>query len=269
MALYYNTELVETPTRSGWQLPSRSAAYYNIELVNSPAGTLDELLTVATPATPVALDTSFYGAFWGVPAFVGRLFDDEGRLVLNQADFAAWLAWLQAAQAQPGMRFSPDQAELQELFATGQAAYLVAGSEALNSLQAAMGAEKVGVALLPAGPAGDAGPLLRVEAFLFSAGASDKQTRLALDFARFATSEASQTLLSKEANLVPTNKLAVERTDDPATESFLKQALRSAVILPHTLKADTLASGDRLYRRVLAGTLAPEEAANEFSAQEE
>ena len=75
------------------------------------------------------------------------------------------------------MLFSPEQAELQELFATGQAAYLVAGPDALNSLQGAMGAEKVGVALLPSGSAGEACPFLRVEAFLFSAAASDRQSR--------------------------------------------------------------------------------------------
>jgi len=265
MALYYNAELVPTPPRSGWQLPSRSVVYYNIELVNSPVSTLDDLLTVATPATPVAVDTSFYGAFWGVPTFGGQLLDDEGRLALDQGGFEAWLVWLQSAQDQPGMFFSADQVELQDLFVAGDAAYLVAGSDALNSLQAALGPEKVGVALLPSGPAGEAGPFLRVEAFLFSAAASDRQSKLALTFARFATSEASQTLLRKEANLIPTNKLAIEKTDDPAISSFLKQALRSGVILPHTLSAEMLEAGDRVYRQVLAETLAPEEAVNELS----
>ena len=74
---------------SGWQLPSRSAIYYDIELVNSPASTLDKLLMVATSATPIAVDTSFYGAFWGVPAFGGQLLDDEGRLALNQGGAAS------------------------------------------------------------------------------------------------------------------------------------------------------------------------------------
>jgi ABC-type glycerol-3-phosphate transport system substrate-binding protein len=266
MALYYNAGLVHTPIQPRWQLPSRSAIYYNIELVNSPVSTLAELLTVATRATPVAVDTSFYGAFWGVPAFGGQLLDDEGHLALDQGGFAEWLAWLQTAQDQPGM-LCAEQAELRDLFATGQAAYLVAGSDALNSLQAEMGADRVGVALLPAGPAGDAGPFLRVEAFLFSAAASEKQSKLALDFARFATSEASQTLLRKEANLVPTNKLAIVKSDDPAISTFLKQALRAGVILPHDLGADMLETGDRVYRRVLAGTLAPEEAVNRLSGQ--
>jgi ABC-type glycerol-3-phosphate transport system substrate-binding protein len=265
MALYYNTALVNAPDRSGWQLPSRSALYYNIELINSPAGTLDELLTAASPTTPVAVDTSFYGAFWGVPAFGGQLLEDEDGLTLDQAGFEAWLTWLQAAQDRPGVLFGANQAELQDLFVAGEAAYMVAGPDVLNSLQAAMGAENVGVALLPSGPAGEACPFLRVEAFLFSAGASEKQTKLALTFARFATSETSQTLLRKEANLVPTNKLAVEKTDDPAISSFLKQALRTGVILPHALNADMLEAGDRVYRQVLAGTLAPEEAVNELS----
>jgi ABC-type glycerol-3-phosphate transport system substrate-binding protein len=265
MALYYNTALVNAPARSRWQLPSRSAIYYDIELVNSPASTLDELLMVATPATPVAVDTSFYGAFWGVPTFGGQLLDDEGRLALDQGGFEAWLTWLQAAQDQPGVVFSANQAELQNLFVADEVAYLVAGPEALNSLQAALGAEKVGVALLPSGPAGEACPFLRVEAFLFSAGASEKQTKLALTFARFATSEASQTLLRKEVNLVPTNKLAVEKTDDPAIGGFLKQALRTGVILPYALSPDMLEAGDRVYRQVLAGTLAPEEAVKELS----
>jgi ABC-type glycerol-3-phosphate transport system substrate-binding protein len=183
---------------------------------------------------------------------------------VDPAGFAAWLAWLQSAQNQPGVILSADQDKLQERFAAGDAAYLVAGPGALNSLQVALGTANVGVTLLPAGPAGEGSPFLRIEGFLFGADASDRQTELALIFAKFATSSASQALLSKEADLVPTNKLAIEKTSDPVIAGFLKQALRTGVILPPTAGRDTLAAGDEVYREVLAGNLTPAEAANEL-----
>ena len=77
--------------------------FYNTNLVNDlPPTTLSALLDQTAEGNKVALDTSFTGAFWGIQAFGGRLFDQEGRVVLDQGGFANWLGWLKAASRRGG-----------------------------------------------------------------------------------------------------------------------------------------------------------------------
>jgi maltose-binding protein MalE len=112
-------------------------------------------------------------------------------------------------------------------------------------------AHVVEVLPLPAGPMGDGRPFLTVDAFLFSAGAGEEQTRRALTFAEYATGADSQTLLFQEAHRVPVNVVAIARSDDEAIDSFVHQA-ESAVLLPSRPENRVLfAAGDELYHSVL------------------
>ena len=239
------------------------ALYYNTELVTDTVSVLDDLKTEVTTDTLFALDSSFYGAYWGISAFGGQLFDEAGQLAPAQEGLVEWLGWLKAAAEQPGMLLSADQQALQQRFAAGDVpvAYLIAGPDALAPLQAALGANKVGVVTLPAGPAGNAKPLLRVNGFLFSQGVSEEQTELALAFAEFAISDASQLLLAQEANLVPTHYLAITGNAGSPLGTFVTQASTST-LLP--AEADVLASWDDLYRQLLTGVLTPQEAVNQL-----
>jgi len=225
------------------------ALYYNADLVDEPVQTVEALLDVAVPESQVLLDSSFYGAAWGVSAFGGQLLDENDQLLLDEDNLAPWLAWLQGAQDQPGFILSPDQAELQAIFAAGEAAYLVAGPDALASLQAQLGEEIVRVAPLPAGPEGEARPFLRVEAFFFSPDLPESQTQLALRLAEFLTAPDNQARFMAEAHLVPVN-LAVEVAAGSPIAGFINQ-IETAVILPATLEAEALNAGDRLYRQAL------------------
>ena len=222
------------------------ALYYNTELVKNTVSTLDELLAMASPDAPVVLDASFYGAFWGVPAFGGKLFDTDGTLVLDQGGFLAWLTWLYDAQNNAGIILTDDKDEMIQRFAAGKAAYLVAGPDALAPLRAALG-NKVRVIPLPVGPQGQAGPFLRVNSFLFSSAVSDAQTRLALTFAGFVSSAVNQQLLQQEANLIPTNREAAATVEDSAIKSFIRQVDESAIVMPNAPEMAILQSGNSIY----------------------
>ena len=73
------------------------------------------------------------------------------------------MSWLQAAQDQPGIKWTTDRFEAQELFVRNKAAYLAGEKWMLTPLQKELGAEKVGVVPLPNGPKGESGPFLVLE----------------------------------------------------------------------------------------------------------
>ncbi|MCB0145417.1 MAG: extracellular solute-binding protein, partial [Caldilineaceae bacterium] len=237
-----------------------AALYYNADLVSNPAVTLDDLLAHADPQHQVILDDSFAGAYWGMGAFGAELSPAEATTD-QPAGYAEWLHWLQAAHAKSGVVFSADPAEQLALFAAGQAAYLVAGPELLGDLRAAMDGH-VRVAPLPAGPKGNAAPLLQVDAFLFPTGRTEAQTQLALSFAEFATSEVNQTRWLQTASLAPTNRSAAELTQNSAIRAFVTQAVETAVVLPSARLFPLRTLGDQIYAQVLDGELSPDAGVN-------
>ena len=258
-ALQYGEDLYGVP-----QTLDVAALYYNTGVVSSTVSTLDELFQTATPDVQVAIDTSFHKAHWGIGNFRGTLFDAEGKPLTDQSGFVDWLAWLKDAQERPGMVLDSDQDDLQQRFADGEFAYLVAGPDALTPLRESLG-EQVRVVLLPAGLIGQPSPLLSVDSFLFSATASEEQTDLAVKFAQFAASETNQMLLAQEANLIPTNRSAADSIEDPAISIFARQAADTAVLLPPDIPAEVLEAGERVYTLVLGDGLKPELAVVELT----
>jgi maltose-binding protein MalE len=258
-ALHYGEDLYGVP-----QTLDVAALYYNTGVVSSTVSTLDELFNTATPYVQIAIDTSFDNAHWGIGDFRGTLFDAQGKPLTDQSGFLEWLGWLKDAQERPGMVLDSDQDDLQQRFADGEFAYLVAGPDALTPLRESLG-EQVRVVLLPAGRIGQPSPLLAVDSFLFSATASEEQTDLALKFAQFAASETNQMLLAQEANLIPTNRSAADSIEDPAISIFARQAADTAVLLPPDIPAEVLEAGERVYTLVLGDGLKPELAVVELT----
>ena len=258
-ALKYDGDLYGVP-----QALDVAALYYNSGVVSSTVSTLDELVTTASPDTQIAIDTSFHNAHWGTGVFRGTLFNPQGKPFNDQGGFVDWLNWLKEAQEQPGMVLDSDQDNLQQRFAAGEFAYLVAGPDALTPLRESLG-EQVRVIPLPTGQIGQPSPILSVDSFLFSAATSEEQTDLALKFAQFAASETSQMLLAQDANLIPTNRSAVDSIEDPAISVFARQAAETAVLLPPDILAEVLEAGDSVYTLVLRDGMKPELAVVEFT----
>lgn len=253
------------------------ALYVNTDLVGEPPASLQDLFTDASPSEPLALNSSFEGAFWGVLAFGRQPVEDKGdaggiALQLEQTGLVEWLRWLQDASHNPGIIMSANPARLRELFASGNAAYLVAGADELVGLRAELNGEteaesRIVVTPLPAGPDGDASPFLTVEAFLFPATVSEEQTRMALRFAEFATAAESQALVVQNAHLVSANLLAISQADDAEINSFMSQA-QAAAPMPARPEAMVLfEKGDRLYERVLEEGVEPAAAVARFVEQ--
>lgn len=237
------------------------ALYYNTQMVSQPAATLDEWLNQAANGLAVGLNTSFRSAVWGVQAFGGDLFDEEGRVVLDQGGFANWLNWLKNAQDAPGMILSRDETSLRNLFFTGKAAYYTGNPDDLAAAQEALGADNVAVTVLPAGPIGPSGPLLDVEAIYFNHASPPAQTETAVLFAKFLTNASQSATLMREISRVPANRtVKVDPRLNPGVAGFAAQA-RTAVPVPNIPQMNTLVTrGNDTYRAVLEGVADPGEA---------
>ncbi|MBE2200274.1 MAG: extracellular solute-binding protein [Anaerolinea sp.] len=232
------------------------ALYYNTKLVETPAATLDEWLVQAAAGKPVALNTNFWPAFWGIQAFGGQLFDEAGRVILDQGGFANWLSWLKNARVVPGVIFSRDNDSLRDLFFSGKVAYYTGSPDDLAAARAALGDDTVAVTMLPAGPNGPSGPLLDVEAIYFNQAAPPQKTRQTLLLAAFLTNASQSTTLMREIGRVPANRtVQVDPRLHPAEAGFAAQA-RTAVAIPNLPQTALLLSrGDDIYRAVLEGVL--------------
>ncbi|MCB0197505.1 MAG: extracellular solute-binding protein, partial [Anaerolineae bacterium] len=196
------------------------------------------------------------------------LFDSEGTLNLADSGFIDWLAWLKAAQNEPGVILNVDDQALRQLFIEGRIAYYMAPPEQQALFQQTMEENAFGVTRLPRGPAGPAGPLLPAETALFYTFSSDQQTRTALALAQFLSNQQQSIRFMRDLNRVPANRqVNVDPRIYPTVSGFSRQA-NTAVILPNELDRDSFyAAGDRAYVSTLAGLLTPEEAVCRFGQE--
>jgi len=262
--------------------------YYNRQQVKQPPTTLADLLAAANASQLVEMSTTFLDAFWGVRAFGGQLFDAEQRVILDQGGFAHWLGWLKAARETPGMILESNRASLHERFVSEGITYYVGSTREYSTMLARKRGktaatansgiadpsavaqmaidpaivDQIGVALLPSGPEGDAGPFLQVQALLFSTASSTNQRTLALALAHFMTNAEQQATLMREAWLIPANqRVQVNPRLEPVSAIFVAQA-HKALPLPNATEMDAVFRlGNGVYAQVLEGLLDPATAA--------
>jgi len=178
--------------------------YYNRALVEKPPATVDQLLQGASSGQRVLMNSQFSDALWSARAFGVDLFDAEGAPQDATAGIANWLTWMEQVRDTPGFITDDNTEALLTRFLEGDIPFYIGHAHQLNRLIAGVGAD-LGVAQLPAGPVGSAGPLLTTTALLFNAMSSPNQLALAMDLGRFITSSDQQAAMMREANIVPAN----------------------------------------------------------------
>jgi len=201
--------------------------FVNAALINPEDAplTTDDMLAQAqeAPTLGVGLYNTLYHLYWGIPAYGGALFDEEGRTALaDQGDVAGYLSWLQQLRATPGSYVDPDYGMLKDRFKKGEFAYFVDGPWAITELTAALG-DTLNVAPLPAGPGGPAGSWLHADGLFLNPTISPEQTTLALAFARHATSAESGGTLARVGRKLPANQ-AANLGANALLQGFMRQA---------------------------------------------
>ncbi len=235
-----------------------------------PAADLDALLQHADMGHQIALRSDFYGAFWGIQAFGGQLFDAENRIILNQGGFANWLGWMKRAKDNPNIILHRRPHVLRDLFTSGRATYYVGDSQELSGLQEALGTDIVGVTRLPGRQNKPAGPFLQVATIMFNRASSDDSLEIGLSLARYLTNVEQQHELALSAGWLPVNKrVQVDPRVSPTIAEFVAQSRTSVPINLDNLDKvnDLIAFGSPIYTLVLDGEMSIGEAATQLTTQ--
>lgn len=257
-AMRVDDELYAAPVVADLQI-----LYQNRSLVRDPAGTLADLRAQAQAGVPVLLDGSFAWGFWGVGAFGGRLFGEDGQFVLSPAALTAWLTWLQDSQQRFGIRTTPARDEARQLFVDRHSAYYVAPASEFDRLADELGQDDLGVMLMPQGPAGPGRPFALFDGVAVSATLSEERLALAARFLNYAAGVPAQDNLLQQLGLLPANS-AVLIGAHPDVMRMATQ-LQTATLLQNEPWRDLVFDlGDIAYRQVLQEGVAPAEAVRQM-----
>ncbi len=239
------------------------ALYYNKRLLDEEQlpRAVDDLidLALASPSQGVGIYTNFYHLFWGIPAFGGRLFDEDGRVVLEQtAGTADFLDWLVRAKDTPGIFVALDYGMLMDRFKKEEYALFIDGPWSMGELREQFGTD-LGVAPLPGGPAGSARPWLGADGLFLNPVAAANRQELALELARYITNAESASTLARIAGRLPAHKEA-DLGDNALLAGFMQQG-ETALPQPHHAEMDEVwGYAGEMIAQALSGAATPEEA---------
>ena len=239
------------------------ALYFNRRLLADgklPAATDDIIdLAQASPSQGIGIYTNFYHLFWAIPAYGGALFDENGRVVLDQSTGTTqFLNWLLRAQQTPGIFTALDYGMLMDRFKKEEYALFIDGPWSIKELRERFGAD-LGVAPLPGGPAGPARPWLGADGVFLNAAVPAERQEHALTLARHITGVESASLLAQIAGRLPAHKDA-DIGGDALLTGFSFQAA-TALPLPHLAEMDEVwGYAEEMIAQALDGAAAPEEA---------
>jgi arabinogalactan oligomer/maltooligosaccharide transport system substrate-binding protein len=154
------------------------ALYYNKSTVPNPPKTTDELLALVKSGKKIAINQNNYHNFgWLTGAFGGKLMDDTGKCVADQAGFADALKFMADLKA-AGASFQTDGGKADTLFRQGQVDMIINGPWTLGDYKKDLG-DKLAVAPMPAGPKGAATPLAGVDYWHINPNSKPEQQKLA------------------------------------------------------------------------------------------
>ena len=239
------------------------ALYFNRRLLaddNLPATTDDIIdLAQASPSQGIGIYTNFYHLFWAIPAYGGALFDENGRVVLDQsAGTAQFLSWLLRAQETPGIFTALDYGMLMERFKKEEYALFIDGPWSIKELRERFG-DDLGVAPLPDGPSGPARPWLGADGVFLNAAVPDERQEHALALARHITGADSASQLAQIAGRLPAH-MDADLGGDALLTGFSFQAL-NALSLPHLAEMDEVwGYAEEMIAQALDRAATPEEA---------
>ncbi|MGF1514335.1 MAG: extracellular solute-binding protein [Elainellaceae cyanobacterium] len=251
---------------------STQALCYNKAKVENEAlpQSLSELIAQARRGYSVGIHSGFSETYWGIGVFGGQPFDAQGRIGLLQwSSWAEWLKWLKKAQNEPNVVLSDNDTALRQAFIEERLAYLTCETGWLPDFDKALGEGTLGLTVLPQGSEQPAAPILRTGLLLFSQASSPRQAEIALRLAHFLTNVEQQEQAEAAIPFIPSNRrVSINPRLFPIRSTLIEQSRTAVAFSLDNLEGGdrVISSGDRLYRRVLAGDLAPDEAAAQMAA---
>jgi maltose-binding protein MalE len=252
VALYYNKDLVPTPPTSSAELAQMAA----------------DINAADSDTYGFSLFTNFYHEAGYLFGWGAQVFDENNQSAFDSPETASFLSWLSDLMNKPGMFYQNDDAGISSLFKEGKSAMVINGPWALADYQASLGADKVGVAVLPAiseNSDAAAKPFLGVKQIMLNSNADDEQTALALKFAEFFTGPEVGQILADSAGHLPANT-GVDVSDNPVASVFVTQAQSSSPVPTIPEMSQVWTPAQDMIGKVLSGDATAEEAAAEAAS---
>ncbi len=219
------------------------AVYYRTDRIDEPALTMNQLLEEVEAGATLGLNASFEGLIWGgsafgcLPCLDGNFIDEQGESLIAADDLAGWLDYLETLDETGNVVFAPDEASLVAQFAAGELDYVILNNDHLHELEIEVGTANLGTVVLPSGTDDlIATPYGIVRGFFFSQNVSDSQTALAMRFATFANSRASQAHLLQAVRYVPTNNLVIVSAENPLLDPLIRELDRLILMPDSTIR---------------------------------
>ncbi len=232
-------------------------------IFSNPPRNLDGLIERAKKGYSVGLVSSFEETFWGMGAFGGRFFNEQGLLEPNLGGWAEWIDWLKKANLQPNFILASERSILHNAFAQGELAYYICDSGEIPDLETSL-QDSLRIALLPQGEKGKAIPLLKTTVIVFNKSNSASENNLGLAFTKFMTNPEQQLIgIIKTQSFIPSNRNVNPNVDLLPLESVLLKQVESAIAIPlDNLEQFTqvFEKGEILYQQAFQGEILTTEA---------
>jgi arabinogalactan oligomer/maltooligosaccharide transport system substrate-binding protein len=230
-----------------------------------PATTSDLLAQAQNgPANGLGMYANLFHVWWGFPAYGAQLFDEQGRVIIDQGTGAgAYLQWLKDMNATPGSYVDSDYGMLIDRFKKGEFGYFVDGPWATAELREALG-DSLTVVPLPAGTNGPAQPWIQGEGVILNPALDAQRAPLAFYLASILTSPMGATRFAEGGSL-PANQRAT-LPDDPILRGFMAQAATAQPAPTQPEMEQVWGYGGDMLIKVLGGSVEPIPAARETAA---
>ncbi len=248
------------------------ALFYNTDLVQNPPKTTEELKSMAGELATgpdqygFGLVANFYSNAGYLYGYGGDVLTEDGQQSAFDSEATVrFLTLLQELAQTEGVFTQADQGAVESLFQEGQVAMMFNGPWFLQGARDALGAEKVGVALLPAISDNDnapARPFVGVQGLYINSNLDPEQAELAFEFARWFSTVGTQILVD-EAGQLPASPFVTVPEDEPAAETFVEQYEVGVALPTAPLMQSVWTPAGDMITKVIEGQASPEEAAQE------
>lgn len=251
-------------------------ACFNRRTTPSPPLTITALEQLEARGLETGMAIEGRHLFWTAGSFgaqeaISQLLAGEPITQDRRAAIEGWLNWLQLANQTKGVFFLNSLQQLTQELVLGRLDWVMCNSASLPRLREAMGAD-LGMALLPAGPAGKASPIRRVKVWVQSRGIPEQRRRLADGLVRFSVQTPFQSTFGLKGTGVPVNRLLAPqlnhqdlqiRTMAWASEPNLNGDRFQERI---SLQPGLIPAMNGVLRQIIDADLEPEEGVNRFLA---
>jgi arabinogalactan oligomer/maltooligosaccharide transport system substrate-binding protein len=211
---------------------------YNKDLIKQLPKDTNELKTLADSLQSgttygFVYNTGFYFTAGYFFAAGMKLFDSSNNSIIAQGDGGATaLTFIKDMAADKKLIAANDYGKADSMFKEGKAGIIINGPWAVGDYVTALGAEKVGVASMPALSAtgNPFSPFVNTKDLFLNANSDADHKTAAMNFIKFLVSKDIEQLLFEKAKHIPSN-LDVDTSADPVIDGF-KQQMKTGVSMP-------------------------------------